>query len=148
MWPRGYPENPNAANVDAFRKGNTTFKVADDQVQALRDAVRRDIAGSPETYGLPPNPTEAQVQGLLNRIQGAGITQPDVLQMVPYPGTPRAIPYLPQVAPGSGVLPAPAPSGGVPIIPVIPNVQDSGAGQTTVPEVGPESPPAIPAVPW
>jgi hypothetical protein len=113
-WPRGLPADADAARVESFRRGTTDLAITDDHVAQVRNAIRPDIERFPENYGLPANPTPAQVDGILERIKPAGINSSDIERLVPTPGlTPLpTVPVVPQVPTTGFPLPQ--------VIPVVP----------------------------
>ena len=57
-----------------YLKNNSIMRIPDDHVTPVRQAMEQDVRALPENYFLPENPTDEQVQGVLSRIQGTGLS--------------------------------------------------------------------------
>jgi hypothetical protein len=72
-WPRGLSPTASAADIRAFILDNAKLAVPDDQIAALSAFIRSRALDHPENFGLPPAPSEAQLDELLSRIVPSGI---------------------------------------------------------------------------
>lgn len=58
-----------------YLEHRTVMRIPDDHVEAVRQGIKADIdKGLQGNYFLPDNPSEEQIQSVLNRVQGAGLT--------------------------------------------------------------------------
>jgi uncharacterized protein YukE len=115
VWPAGLARDANAGQVADFAGRNGVLSIPDNHVAPVQDMLRQQIPLVPSRYGLPEGvtPTDAQIQGLVDRVQPSGITT-DGLNRVAPPLDPTRIP--------TPVFPAPSPGGGLTVPPALPVV--------------------------
>lgn len=63
-------------------RDHSVLLVPDDHVEAVRADLRARALELPENYFLPSNPTEAQIEGLLQRVQGLGLSSGELRDII------------------------------------------------------------------
>jgi uncharacterized protein YukE len=120
-WPRNLSPDASVADISRNIREEGILRVPDDRVGPLRALVRGKIEGPPgqpqlglfENYGLPANPTPEQVNRVLDRIRGGGLSNQQLDWVVPPPMTvgpidPMREPALPSMPAPSVPMPDPA----------------------------------------
>lgn len=65
-----------------YLKKNSVMRIPDDHVQAVRQALEPDIRSLPENYFLPADPSDQQVQAVLKRVQGSGLSSTETARLM------------------------------------------------------------------
>jgi hypothetical protein len=68
-----------------YLKNNSILRIPDDHVAPVKAALDNDIRSLPENYFLPAEPSDEQVQAVLNRIQGTGLSSSETAQLMDGP---------------------------------------------------------------
>lgn len=63
-------------------RDHSVLLVPDDHVETVRADLRARALELPENYFLPSNPTEAQIEGLLQRVQGLGLSSGELRDII------------------------------------------------------------------
>jgi hypothetical protein len=70
------------AQARQYLRDNSCLRIPDDQVRPVQEAIAKDIQNFPANYHLPENPSQEQVDHVLGRIRGIGVTSPELEQMI------------------------------------------------------------------
>jgi hypothetical protein len=76
-------QNATPEQAATYLRDNSNLRIPDDHVASVRTAIANDIQQFPQNYHLSENPTQAEIDHVLNRIQGIGLTSgelQDILQ--------------------------------------------------------------------
>lgn len=65
-----------------YLKHKTVLRIPDDHVEEVRKSLRENIEKLPENYFLPEKPTEEQIQSVLDRVKGAGLTSAEAKEQM------------------------------------------------------------------
>jgi hypothetical protein len=92
------PEEIKGAGINQvqdYLKNNTVMRIPDDHVQVVRNTLAADARNLPENYYLPSDPSDEQVNSILNRVQGTGMTSAETIEKLQSKG------YVAQKASGT-----------------------------------------------
>lgn len=78
------PELKQANKTEAaeYLRDNARLRIPDDHVKPLREVLEKDIHTYPSNYYLPENPSQEQVEHILNRVQGIGLTSTEIRKLI------------------------------------------------------------------
>jgi hypothetical protein len=65
-----------------YLRNHSVLLVPDDHVETVRADLKARALELPENYFLPSNPTEAQIEGLLQRVQGLGLSSGELRDVI------------------------------------------------------------------
>lgn len=100
---QGFPVPSELAGSDReeivnYLQKKTIMRIPDDHIDRVRQVMEADIRNIPENYYLPENPTEEQIQSVLGRIQGTGLTSGQLDEPIQTPSPDRENPLeTPQI---------------------------------------------------
>lgn len=75
-------EKANAEEAGVYLRDNSRLRIPDDHFSAVRNALEEDIRQFPQNFFLPENPTDDQVQHILERVQGIGINSTELQGLI------------------------------------------------------------------
>jgi hypothetical protein len=65
-----------------YLKNNSILRIPDDHVAPVKAALDKAIQSLPGNYFLPENPSDQQVQAVLNRVKGTGLSSSETAQLM------------------------------------------------------------------
>jgi hypothetical protein len=65
-----------------YIRHRTVLRIPDDHVSSVREMLRQEARRSPSWFNLPSDPSDAQVEALLSRIQPIGVSARDLQAMI------------------------------------------------------------------
>lgn len=72
----------NLEETTEYLKHNSALRIPDDHVESVQNALESRIRENPENYFLDSNPTNEQVQSVLNRVKGTGLNSAQTLDQL------------------------------------------------------------------
>lgn len=75
-------EHATATEAAEYLRDNAVLRIPGDHVQPIRDELEKDIRAFPGNYQLPENPSQKQVEHILNRVQSIGLTSGELQKLV------------------------------------------------------------------
>lgn len=84
-WPRDLPVDATQDQIATYMRENGRLAIPEDHVGQVQDFLRQDMRTLPENYGLPANPTDAQIDQLLGRVRSNGISSSEIDRIVQPP---------------------------------------------------------------
>lgn len=79
------PEELNSATAEEtsnYLQKEAILRIPDDHVEPVRRELEKDIHTFPSNYQLPENPSSKQVEQVLDRIQGIGLTSGELQKLI------------------------------------------------------------------
>jgi hypothetical protein len=65
-----------------YLRGHSVLRIPDDHVDAVRAALEKEVRQFPSNYFLPENLTDGEVEAVLERVQGIGVTSTELGEMI------------------------------------------------------------------
>jgi hypothetical protein len=81
-------KNADQQEIGEYLKHNSVLRIPDDHVESVQKALEAKILEFPENYFLDANPTNEQIQSVLNRVKGTGLTSAQTLDQLVQDGSP------------------------------------------------------------
>ena len=72
----------NETEATKYLQDNARLRVPGDHIQPIRSELEKDIRAFPGNYQLPENPSQKQVEHILNRVQSIGLTSGELQKLV------------------------------------------------------------------
>jgi len=75
-------EGATIEEASEYLRDNGCLRIPDDHVDAVRAELEADARKFPSNYHLPENPSEEQINHVLGRVQGVGLTSSELQSMI------------------------------------------------------------------
>ncbi len=75
-------EDATAEQASAYLRDNACLRIPDDHVDTVRADLAEDVRNLPSNHNLPENPSQEQIDHILQRVQGIGVTSTELQGMV------------------------------------------------------------------
>jgi hypothetical protein len=75
-------ENASAEEAGIYLRDNSRLRIPDDHVGPIREELRQKIRQLPSNFFLADKPTDEQINHILERVQGIGITSIELEKMI------------------------------------------------------------------
>jgi len=83
-WPKDLPLNASPRQIENYVRFKSDFVIPNQHAEAMRGWMREWVRMEPQRYGFRPGtkPTSAQIDAIVGRIKGAGISPTEITDLM------------------------------------------------------------------